>query len=406
MPSRNPNRASSIYKGRDGFWHGRVTVGWREDGTSDRRHVQAQTKGAVVQKVRALEKERDQGGVRKPGSAWTVGAWLRHWLENVVGPGLRPTSYSAYRVAIEHHLIPAFGKQRLDRLEPEHLEAFYRRIVASGKKPATAHQVHRTIRAALNEANRRGYLTRNPAALAKPPRVEPEPVEPYSVAEVQQILAAADSRRNGARWAIALALGLRQGEALALRWQDVELDTGTLRIRWTRLRPHYAHGCGATCGRKAGRCPHRRQVGPDIDETKSRAGRRVLGLPEELIRLLERHRVTQDQERAAARQLWQDGGWVFATPMGRPINPNTDYREWKSLLRQARVRDARLHDARHTAATVLLLLGVPERTAMGIMGWSSAAMTSRYQHLIDPVRRDVAGRLGRLLWGETEPPGS
>jgi integrase len=89
---------------------------------------------------------------------------------------------------------------------------------------------------------------------------------------------------------------------------------------------------------------------------------------------------------------------VFTSAVGKPLIPNSDYHEWKALLRAAGVRDARLHDARHTAATVLLVLGVPERTVMGIMGWSSTAMAARYQHLTDPIRRDVAVRVGRLLW--------
>lgn len=94
-------------------------------------------------------------------------------------------------------------------------------------------------------------------------------------------------------------------------------------------------------------------------------------------------RATNEQQRwrEVARQLWQDGDWVFTSGVGAPLNPNTDYHRWKALLKEAGVRDGRLHDARHTAATVLLVLGVPERTVMGIMGWSSTAMAARYQHV-------------------------
>ncbi len=278
-------------------------------------------------------------------------------------------------------------------------------MLISGSKPATAHQVHRTARTAFGEAVRRGHIARNPAELARPPKVRQDLVEPYSVVEVQRIMQEAASRRNSARWAIALALGLRQGEALALTWSDVNLDVGTVRVRSTRLRPTYEHGCGGVCGRPAaGNCPRRRQTSPNVGETKSAAGQRVVGLPNQLVALLREHRELQDQERESARQLWVEGGWVFASLTGQPLNPNTDYREWKSLLRAAGVRDGRLHDARHTAATVLLLLGVPERAAMGIMGWSTTAMAARYQHITDPIRRDVADRVGGLLWAD--PPNS
>jgi integrase len=93
---------------------------------------------------------------------------------------------------------------------------------------------------------------------------------------------------------------------------------------------------------------------------------------------------------------------VFSKPDGRPLNPNTDYHEWKELLKEAGLRNARLHDARHTAATVLLILAVPTPTAMAIMGWSSAAMATRYQHVLDIIRKDVADQVGELLWGTKE----
>ena len=120
--------------------------------------------------------------------------------------------------------------------------------------------MHRTIRTALGEALRRGYVSRNVATIAKPPRVEVDPVEPYTLDEIRAILTAAQQRRNAARWAIALALGLRQGEVLGLKWADVNLDQGLLRIRSTRTRPRYEHGCGEDCGRAPGWCPKRRLI--------------------------------------------------------------------------------------------------------------------------------------------------
>jgi integrase len=285
-------------------------------------------------------------------------------------------------------------------LEPEHLERLYTKMVRSGSSPATANQAHRTIRTALGVAERRGRITRNPATLAKAPRPDEIEVEPYSVDEVRQLLKAAGERRNSVRWGIALALGLRQGEALGLRWPDVDLEGGTLWVRRGRLRPRYTHGCGGSCGRKPGYCPRRVLARPETDDTKSRAGRRAVGLPAELVALLMHHREEQDRERAMAGQLWRDSGYVFATPVGEPINPNTDYHHWKRLLADAGLRDGRLHDARHTAATVLLILGVPERAVMGIMGWSTTAMAARYQHVTGVVRGDVAKRVGGLIWGD------
>jgi integrase len=310
-------------------------------------------------------------------------------------------------------LIPGLGKHRLDKLRPEHLERFYNKMLSEPyaktgrkRKPATVHQVHRTARTAFGHALRRGHLTANPAALASPPRVPDEEVEPYSVEEVQRLRVVASERRNSARWAVALALGFRQGESLGLKWAEVDLEKGTMRVRRSRLRPKYEHGCGGDCGRKhPGYCPERKKIRPDTDDTKSRAGRRTVGLPPELVKLLEAHRTQQDHEREIAGQLWKEGDWVFATPTGEAINPRTDYDEWKRILAKAKLRDGRLHDARHTAATVLLILRVSTPAAMGIMGWSNAEMAKRYQHLTSEFRTDIAKQVGGLFWAPTERKG-
>lgn len=114
--------------------------------------------------------------------------------------------------------------------------------------------------------------------------------------------------------------------------------------------------------------------------------------------LLRTHKVRQEAERAAAGDKWTDEGWLFATETGRGTSPRTDYDDWKELLSDAKVRDGRLHDARHTAATVLLILGVSERAVMGLMGWSSTAMAARYQHMVDTVRSSIAQQVDGLIW--------
>ncbi|GAA1029925.1 site-specific integrase [Virgisporangium ochraceum] len=396
---RRPNGASSIYQGGDGNWHGRVTVGVKDDGTPDRRHIQRKTEAEVIRAVRELEKQRDAGKVRKAGQRWTVAKWLTHWVENIAVNAVRENTISGYRVAVNRHLVPGIGAHRLERLQPEHLERLYTKMQANGSSAGTAHQVHRTVRTALNEAVRRGHITSNPATLVKAPRLSEMEVEPYTVKEVGRLLAEAGQRRNSARWAIALALGLRQGEALGLKWSDIDLETGTLVVRRARLRPRWRHGCDGKCGRKmGGHCPARIALRTETADTKSRAGRRAIGLPGQIVSLLRKHQEIQNGERETAGQLWREGGWVFTTPTGEPLNPRTDYTEWKRLLKAAGIRDGRLHDARHTAATVLLILGVAERAVMGIMGWSNTAMAVRYQHLTAKVRTDIAKQVDGLLW--------
>ncbi|MDI5971505.1 site-specific integrase [Streptomyces sp. SL13] len=408
--TRRANGESAIYLGKDGRWHGRIPMGFKDDGTPYRRHITRPTRKDVVEEVKRLEKQRDQGSAQQPGKPWTVEKWLLHWVENIAKPTISENSYDGYEVAVRVHLVPGVGKHRLDRLEPEHLESLYRRMQANGaRKASTAHQAHRTARTALGEAVRRGYAAKNAAALAKPPRLEEdeEEVEPYSLEEVQRLLIQVNKRRNSARWMLALALGLRQGETLGLRWADVDLANEYLKLRRNRLRPKYEHGCreASPCGRKAGYCPDRVQVRRETKNTKSKAGRRAVPLPGPLVVMLRAHAEAQGRERKAAGNLWVESDYVFTKPLGGPLIPNTDYHDWKKLLDDADVHDGRLHDARHTAATVLMLLGVPDRVIDQIMGWepgTSAQMRARYLHVPDAMLKDVARKLADAIWGTPE----
>lgn len=405
--TRAPNGASTIYHGTDGKWHGRVTVGVLDNGKPDRRHVERKTEAEVINAVRKLERARDSGQVRRPGQLWTIEKWLTHWVENIAAPAIRPNTLTGYRVAVYNHLIPGIGAHRIDRLQPEHLERLYVSISKKRTrrdtefKPARIHQIHRTVRTALGEAVRRGHITSNPAEIARPPRIPEEEITPFTRTEAQQLLDAAREVRNGARFVIALTLGLRKGEALGLKWPDINFELRTLTIRRTVQRLNWQHGCppDKPCGRKyAGHCPDRHGGGAVAAEVKSGAGKRTIGLPLPLVEVLKDHRIRQLQEQERARNLWRDEGWVFANRLGGPVHPRVDHDTWKSLLKRAGVRDARLHDARHTAATMLLLLGVPDRAVMDMMGWAQVAMTKRYQHITSELTTMIADQVGALYW--------
>jgi integrase len=405
-------------------------VGVKADGSPDRRHRKRKTEAEVIAAVRELERERDSGTVRKAGRALTVEQWLVHWVENIVKPSVKYKAYRAYRTAVYHHLAPGLGRHRIDKVEPEHFEQLYAAIIAGGRKPGTAHQVHRTARTAFGEAFRRGRVRRNPVELVKPPRVDEDEVDPFEIEEIQRLIKTALARRNGVRFVLALSLGTRQGETIGLRWDRLNMSTKTLTIRKQLQRRTWEHGCadphkcGAkyhkvqpckdTCRRHKRRpcpapcpagctsharwCPQRRGGGLVEADVKSRAGRRGIVLPDQLYALLEEHRAAQAAERELAGTEWQEGGWMFTQPNGRPISPEQDRREWLRLLADAGVRAARLHDARHTAATVLLLLGIPERAAMEVMGWSHSSMAKRYQHVTAVLRQDIAQRINGFLW--------
>lgn len=386
---RRANGRSSIFLGSDGRWHGYVTMGVKDNGKTDRRHVQGPSERVVTAKVRELERKRDAGTVASVGKPPTVSEWLTYWLDTIAARKVRPSTLQGYRSKVAKHLVPGIGAHRLDRLLPEHVETFYRACEQGGMAPATVLQLHRILSRSLKVAHQRGRVARNVCTLVDAPSVTREEVEPLSQADARALLAAADGRRNRARWYVALALGLRQGEALGLLWEHVDLSAGVLRVRWQLQR---------LTGR-----------GLVLVEPKSRAGRRSVALPTQLLEALREHQVAQGAERERAGSLWDDRvttldgrelrGLVFTQENGRPIDPRADWASWKDLCRVAGVREARLHDARHTSASLLLAQGVPARVVMELLGHSQIGLTlGTYSHVAPELSRAAADGIGGALW--------
>ncbi|HZO64502.1 MAG TPA: tyrosine-type recombinase/integrase [Kribbellaceae bacterium] len=449
---RKPNLRSSIYYSEaDQRWHGRVTMGVKADGSPDRRHRSGKTQAEVTEKVRKLEAQRDAGKVDKPGRAPTVAAWMDTYLdtacERLVASGkMAPRTLDDYRSKTRLWIVPLLGAHRLDRLTPEHLDEAYSEMLAAGKSSSTVLKVHRILSRALTIAMRRDKVSRNVASrnYIDAPGAAHTEIEPFTGAEARRILGAAASRRNGARWSVALALGLRQGEALGLRWSYLDLETGVIRAWFQVQRAAWRHGCDdpnacgaawhrAPCPRQCGQHRHTAECEADCHKRehqcprntcdprtcvgharhcplrtgggvtfRPRKGRSKLTLqcPPELLPMLKAHRKAQLAERLAAGTTWQDHDLVFAAPTGNPIDRSDDWREWKAVLRAAGVRDGRLHDARHTAGTLLIEQGVHIRVVQEILGHTRVTTTERYTHVASPQVRDASERLGAVLWAE------
>ena len=381
-PAKQPRASgeSSIYKDDDGRWHGFVSMGKKESGRRDRRHVSGAKRADVVAKVRAIEAKRDAGIVEAAGRAPTVAEWLDHWLDNIAARKVRARTLESYRSTVRLHLRPGVGHHRLDRLQPEHLERLYAALAEKGLSPASILRAHRVLSRALRVASQRGKVARNVATLVDPPVVRrPETALPLSAEEARQVLSTAQAQRNAARWTVAVAVGLRQSEALGLRWSDVDLDRGTLSVR---RGLHRVSGQGLV-----------------YEEPKADRSRRTLALPTQLVEALREHRAAQLVERVTAASDWEDADLVFAQPNGRPIDRKSDWSAWKALLREAGVRDVRLHDGRHTAATLLLSEGVHPRVVMEVLGHSQMRTTTdTYSHVMPALGKDAADRMGHALW--------
>ncbi|HEV2640235.1 MAG TPA: tyrosine-type recombinase/integrase [Actinocrinis sp.] len=426
---RKPNGRSSIYFGQDGYWHGRVVMGVKEDGSEDRRHVMRKTEKSATKAVQDLEAKRDSGKVAKAGRAPTLAVWMRTWLDTIAPRTAAQTTVDEiYRPKVERWIIPGLGQHRIDRLLPEHLDEFYLGLAAKGLSSKSILMLHQILSRALKMAVRRGKVARNVATLVDSPVHHDPEMEPLSEEEARAIIEAAATMPNGARWSVALALGLRQCEALGMRWRYVDFRTGTLRVFQVK-RQRYRHGCAdpfkcgakwhsepckerckkhpkrcpapcrADCHNHAQHCPQRTGGEWEFCQPKGSKARSIM-IPGPLLKLLKEAKAQQEKTREIAGESWEEWDLCFPNSLGRPAEPRDDWEAWKNLCKVAGVRDARLHDARHTAATLLLEQGVDIRVVQEILGHSTLAVTKKYTHVTSRLARDAAARMANALWDD------
>lgn len=400
-------RYPTISQDDTGQWHAWITVGTKPNGRPDQRHVKRATRAAVEERIDELLDQTRAGAVVRPGRAPSVEGWLTTYLDTVAPRRCDPSTVRGYRSLCMHWVYPAIGRTRVDRLAPEQLDEVYLRMARAGKADSSVLKLHRILSRALEMALRRGIVPRNVAKLIDSPTAKRAEIQPLSELEAQAILAAAAGRRNAARWSVGLALGLRQGEVLGLRWAYVDLVAREIRVYWQLHRRQFEHGCKPVCGRRrAGNCPDRTLpvrsgevvlAGGLILKPPKGKSRRTIPIPAELVVVLRAQREVQALERIAG--VGNPHDLVFATPLGEPVDPGRDHDEWQDLLTAAGVRTARVHDARHTAATLLLAQGVPLAVVQEILGHSDIRVTRGYSHVASAMARDATDRIGRSLLG-------
>lgn len=426
---RNVNGEGNIRQRPDGRWEGRAYV-LTTDGREIRKSVYGSTWDEAHNKVTKLQADRINGR-RVADSKMTVTAYLTYWLDEVARHRMRDTTHQRRTDLFAKHVVPVVGKKRLTQLTGADLRRVYSRMrtvcrcCALGKdkareeraarrrrardgrrvrrdarpiegarccaktppeccksflSPSTIKTVHAALHAAFADAIREGMMTDNPAdAVRLDGKYRPKFI-PWTSKEARQFLAAAQADRLYAVYAVALSLGLRRGEALGLRWVDVDLDEGVIHVRQSLQRVN-----GSL------------RFGP----VKSDDSDRTVALPPACVSALERHREQQEQERTDAGHRWQDHGLVFTTTLGTPIEPRNIYRHFVRLCERAGVRRIRFHDLRHSCATLLYEQGVKLENIQDVLGHSSPTITKLiYVEVTKKVQRDAVDRLGYLFEAE------
>lgn len=374
MTTRRGQGEGSIYQRADGLWVGAIDLGYGPDGKRRRVVRAAKTKKAALAKLDDLRSSISQN-LPIPDQRTSVEQYLEWWLSEVVPGTIKDSTASHYRMVADAYLIPHLGRRRLATLGPEHVQTMLREMEAAGLSAWTRRNARTVLSSSLSRAMKFSLTTRNAASLVDAPRIASGPTDDaLTVDEVRDLLAHLEGLgdRNLALAQFALQVGLRRGELLALRWDNVDLDARTIHVAGTLKQP------------KGG--------GWYIDEPKTRAADRIIPLTSHLVDALASHRRRQAAEQLAS-PIWHDNGFVFPSTVGTPMSGRNLLRWWQHALGQAGLQERPFHAARRTAVTLMAESGIPLEVASRIIGHASIRMTADVYTTVRPKAREDALRL-------------
>jgi integrase len=395
MAKTRQNGEGSVYlRASDGLWIGSVSIGW-EDGKRKRKTVAAKTAAEARKKLREVQRNVD-AGLPVADSKVTVDHLLDRWFRDVLRHQVASPALANYESIAEHHIRPKLGSKRLRQLKPADIDALLSAKLdgdpARKVRPlsvSTVRRIRSVLAQALTQAQRWELVDRNAATLSRPPKAPRREGRGMSPEQARKFLKGIDGERLEAVFVTMLGTGLRRGEALALKWSDIDLGHATL-----------------TVARQL-----RREDGPINPETgkheggslvlvdpKTEKSRRQVDLPDFVVVSLRAHKARQAAERLKVGASWQEGGYVFTSGIGTPLDPRNVSRQFADLAARIGLGDWHIHELRHSAASLMTAQGQPIEVVSTVLGHSSIRMTvDAYTHIAPSGRKAAATAMDTVL---------
>ena len=379
--AKKANGEGTIYKRSvDGMYVGSITL---ENGK--RKYFYSKKKQEVRDKLNTALHERQKGTLITTPQQ-TLDQYLKDWLENTVKDTVRPRTYERYESIVRLHIVPTLGKVKLQALTPRHIQTLKSKKLKEGLSPTTVSAIQDMFHKALDDAIKMELLSRNVCEAVSSPRKQHKEIQPLMPDEALKLLDAAKGHPQEALFVLALATGMRRGELLGLKWQDINFTDGTLQVR-----------------RTLSRLPT--QMGKDNGDlyieadTKTKSSKRNIVLAGFAFEALKQHRVRQEEMRRVAGDSWVDHDYVFCTSIGTHLDPGHDALvQLKHLLEKAGLPERRFHDLRHSAATLLLSMGIHPKVVQEILGHTEISMTMDiYSHVLPTMQRDAMNKLNQAF---------
>ena len=374
--ARRANGEGSVCRRGDGRWVAQLSY-IDEDGNKRRRVVYGRTQSETRAKLKDAQQRLEVGEPIKDATI-TLALWLDDWVAKALEASDRKqATKDLYKMMVTAYIKPVLGDVTLERLRSSDVEALIVAKRKDGLSASTVRTMYTVLRGALEIAVRDGLVRRNVAASVKRPVAERTEATYLTADQAQSLLTAIAGDRLESLYRLMLATGLRRGEALALHWVDVDLEAGSLRVRWTLSRT---------------------SKGLEIGEPKTERSRRTVPLPKSAVDTLKAHRKRQAVEQIAAGPVWQPTGLVFSTEIGTALEPRNVLRRFDALCKKTGLAGVHLHTLRHSAASFLLAAGTHTKVVQEHLGHSSYAITADiYSHVAPAQAREAADRLDAAL---------
>jgi integrase len=375
MAKKRGNGEGSITRRNDGRWCARYTL--HTAAGPKRRSIYGKSRQEVAEQLSKALSDRANGLVFDAGKV-TVGEYLDRWLADSVRDSVRQRTFERYEQIARVHVKPTLGRAKLKNLTPTHVRGLYREKLDAGLSPRTVQYIHTTLHKALKEAVGDGLIPRNATEAVKAPRPVKKEIMSLSPEQARAFLEAARGDLFEALYVLAIHCGLREGELLGLRWDDLDLEHGTLSVRRTLSET---------------------RTGRKFEAPKNGKGRSIKLTPA-AIQALREHLQRQLGEIEQIGSLYQDQGLVFPARAGTPMNAkNLTARSFKPLLAKAGLpRSVRLHDLRHTCATLLLGKGVHPKIVQELLGHATIAITlDTYSHVLPNMQQEAVTAMENAL---------
>ena len=381
MAKKRANGEGSIRKRKDGRWEGRYTAGHDpETGKAIYKNVLGRSQAEVKEKLKQAIGEAQALDITKAGK-YTVGEWMEVWFQDYAKIKVRPSSHQTYQGYIHNHIRPNIGDIPLEKLTSLDIQKFYKKLLTQGRvdrveakgqpkglSAKTVRNIHQILSSALKLAQEQRLILTNPAEGCALPRVEHQEMKTLTTVQLASFFR--EARESGVfeLYYLELATGLRRGELLGLKWEDIDLERGDLRVR-----------------RQVSR------INGEVVEAplKTKNAYRILPLAEDTVGVLKEQ-----------RKKVGNSPWVFPSPNGGPISPDSVLHMLHRVLKRAGLPKVRFHDLRHTFATLVLQNGVDVKTVSGMLGHFSAGFTlDTYAHITSAAQRQAAQTMGSVLAG-------